>query len=123
MFDSFLAIALTLLMSLPGLVDVTVRQVQCGASHSLAVTTEGRMYSWGKNSQGQCGRGLEDILRPLLNIALQQEVVIQVIVFVETVFTVRIRLSHILCVQVAAGWEHTLALTEGGGLCDYTVCT
>ena len=34
-----------------------VALVQCGASHSLAVTVTGKLYAWGKNSQGQCGVG------------------------------------------------------------------
>lgn len=36
-----------------------VESVYCGASHSMAVVRRsGRVYTWGKNSQGQCGRGL-----------------------------------------------------------------
>lgn len=34
-----------------------VVSVHCGASHSLALTAGGSVYSWGKNTQGQCGAG------------------------------------------------------------------
>lgn len=76
-----------------GLCSVVVKGIQCGASHSLALSVEGRLYSWGKNTQGQCGRGnLEDVLSPLPNTALEKEVVS----------------------QVAAGWEHSLVLLSTG---------
>ena len=40
-----------------GLVHEKITSVQCGASHSLALSDRGVVYSWGKNSQGQCGVG------------------------------------------------------------------
>lgn len=43
------------------------------------IRRSGRVYTWGKNSQGQCGRGvLEDILKPALNQTLKNEVIIKV---------------------------------------------
>lgn len=36
-----------------------IGSIHCGASHSMAITRRsGRVYTWGKNSQGQCGRGV-----------------------------------------------------------------
>ena len=70
-----------------------VHSVQAGASHSLALTDKAELYSWGKNSQGQCGVGNnEDLLLPAL-VSFKEEVKV---------------------VVVAAGWEHTLALTSEG---------
>eukprot|EP01031_Cornospumella_fuschlensis_P031544 gene31544-38125_t len=70
--------------------------LQCGASHSLALTDKGQVYSWGKNSQGQCGHGnLEDVLKPALVKKFQNDLTI---------------------VQLAAGWEHSMALTKQGKL-------
>lgn len=70
-----------------------VTAVQCGASHSMALTNAGRIYSWGKNTQGQCGHGTaEDQTRPQMIRKLDDKVI----------------------VQVAAGWEHSLALTQEG---------
>lgn len=73
-----------------------ITSVQCGASHSMAITKKnGNVYMWGKNSQGQCGKGnLEDVSRPSFNGTLQAETV----------------------VKMAAGWEHTIALTAKGAL-------
>ena len=36
-----------------------VKQVSCGGSHALALTSTGRVYSWGMNHHGQLGRGIE----------------------------------------------------------------
>jgi hypothetical protein len=76
-----------------GLCSELIVSVTCGASHSLAITSKGQIYSWGKNSQGQNGIGnVEDTLKPVLVKKLAEKFVI----------------------QVAAGWEHTLALTNDG---------
>ena len=32
-------------------------KVACGAAHCMAITPEGRLYSWGWNEHGQCGLG------------------------------------------------------------------
>jgi alpha-tubulin suppressor-like RCC1 family protein len=70
-----------------------VTAVQCGASHSMALTNAGRVYSWGKNTQGQCGHGnSEDHSKPALIHKIDDKDII----------------------QVAAGWEHSLALTREG---------
>jgi alpha-tubulin suppressor-like RCC1 family protein len=39
---------------------VRVRSVAAGKSHSLALTWEGRVYSWGGNENGQLGHGIFD---------------------------------------------------------------
>jgi alpha-tubulin suppressor-like RCC1 family protein len=70
-----------------------ISAVQCGASHSMALTSAGRVYSWGKNTQGQCGHGsVDDQVKPAV---------------------IR-RLEDCVVVQLAAGWEHSLALTDEG---------
>ena len=75
-----------------GLADEVVIAVQAGASHSLALTEAGVLYSWGKNSQGQCGVGsTDDLLRPA---------------------AVQIKGEGLI--RVAAGWEHSLGLTKSG---------
>lgn len=33
-----------------------VSRVACGEFHTLALTQDGKVYSWGKNTRGQCGR-------------------------------------------------------------------
>lgn len=70
-----------------------VVSVSCGASHSMARTKSGRLYTWGKNSQGQCGRGGngEDVLKPVVITSVKEE----------------------FC-DVVAGWDHSLGLTTSG---------
>lgn len=75
--------------------------VSCGASHSMALTRGGRLYSWGKNSQGQCGRGGsgEDVLKPVAISSVKDE----------------------FC-QMAAGWDHSLGLTSAGIISNSVYC-
>jgi len=71
----------------------SIVSVRCGASHSVVLTQHGKVYSWGKNTQGQCGHGtVEDAARPALVSKLQDKT--------------------ITC--LAAGWEHSLALSSEG---------
>ncbi|KAM5577870.1 hypothetical protein ABKV19_008281 [Rosa sericea] len=72
-----------------------IRQIACGDSHCLAVTMEGQVQSWGRNQNGQLGLGTtEDSLVPQKIQAFQGE-------FIK---------------MVAAGAEHTAAVTEDGTL-------
>jgi alpha-tubulin suppressor-like RCC1 family protein len=34
-----------------------IRQITCGESHSVALTTEGAVYTWGRGQYGQLGHG------------------------------------------------------------------
>ncbi|XP_059624482.1 ultraviolet-B receptor UVR8 isoform X2 [Cornus florida] len=72
-----------------------IKQIACGDSHCLAVTMEGEVQSWGRNQNGQLGLGTtEDSLVPQ-RIAAFQGVSVK---------------------MVAAGAEHTAAVTEDGEL-------
>merc|ERR1711977_656147 len=42
-----------------GLGQANVASVVCGRHHTLALTREGQLYSWGSNKSGQLGRKLE----------------------------------------------------------------
>uniref|UniRef100_A0AAY4DI72 RCC1-like domain-containing protein n=1 Tax=Denticeps clupeoides TaxID=299321 RepID=A0AAY4DI72_9TELE len=75
--------------------DVQVSCVVSGpcAAHSLIITTEGKLWSWGRNEKGQLGHGdTKRLEAPKLVEALVEEVV----------------------VSAACGRNHTLALTENG---------
>ncbi|XP_008588381.1 PREDICTED: protein RCC2 [Galeopterus variegatus] len=76
---------------------VRVRTVVSGscAAHSLLITTEGKLWSWGRNEKGQLGHG--DTKR------------------VEAPKPIE-GLSHELIVSAACGRNHTLALTETGSV-------
>ncbi|XP_019184500.1 PREDICTED: ultraviolet-B receptor UVR8-like [Ipomoea nil] len=74
---------------------VQIKQIACGDSHCLAVTIEGVVQSWGRNQNGQLGLGnTEDYLLPQKIEAFQ----------------------GIPVKMVAAGAEHTAAVTEDGKL-------
>ena len=80
--------------------QIFVTEVFSGASHSLCVSEKGACFSWGKNNQGQCGHGsTTDVLIP----------------------TKILSLSNASCptIQVAGGWEHTLALDAHGRLFSF----
>ncbi|KAK4772652.1 hypothetical protein SAY86_014427 [Trapa natans] len=77
------------------LYGLQIKQIACGDSHCLAVTMEGEVQSWGRNQNGQLGLGtVEDSLLPQKMHAFKG---------------VRIKM-------VAAGAEHTAAVTEDGEL-------
>lgn len=77
------------------LLDVKFSKVisGCTANHSLAITKDGSVYSWGRNECGQLGHGGTDRYElPKL---------------IES-------LSHLKIVHAAVGRNHTLCLTESG---------
>ena len=37
--------------------DEFIKEVHCGYSHTLAVTINGQVYSWGNNESSQLGHG------------------------------------------------------------------
>ncbi|KAK1340438.1 hypothetical protein QTO34_019008 [Cnephaeus nilssonii] len=76
---------------------VRVRTVVSGscAAHSLLITTEGKLWSWGRNEKGQLGHGdTKRVEAPRLIEGL----------------------SHEAIVSAACGRNHTLALTETGSV-------
>ncbi|KAE8810905.1 ultraviolet-B receptor UVR8-like [Hordeum vulgare] len=72
-----------------------IKQIACGDSHCLAVTFNGQVHSWGRNQNGQLGLGNnQDSLLPQ-----------------------KLKAFEGVCVKmIAAGAEHTTAITEGGDL-------
>ncbi|WMV29485.1 hypothetical protein MTR67_022870 [Solanum verrucosum] len=74
---------------------IRIKQIACGDSHCLAVTMEGEVQSWGRNQNGQLGLGTtEDSLVPRK---------------IEAFKGIPVKM-------VAAGAEHTAAVTEDGEL-------
>ncbi|KAL3853004.1 hypothetical protein ACJMK2_016594 [Sinanodonta woodiana] len=52
----------------PQLVETTyvngrIKQIVCGSLHTCLVTTEGDVYAWGKNMEGQMGNGMRQDVR------------------------------------------------------------
>ncbi|XP_058735596.1 ultraviolet-B receptor UVR8-like isoform X2 [Vicia villosa] len=72
-----------------------IKQIACGDCHCLAVTMESKVLSWGRNQNGELGLGTtEDSLVPQKVLAFEG---------------IRIKM-------VAAGAEHSVAITEDGDL-------
>ncbi|XP_071362182.1 probable E3 ubiquitin-protein ligase HERC3 isoform X2 [Trachinotus anak] len=78
------------------LCNIKVSQVACGGQHSVALTKDGQVYSWGQDSRGQLG--LEK-RKPGANSPQHLR-----------------SLSAIPVVQIAAGGEQSFALSVSGGV-------
>lgn len=77
-----------------------VKQIRAGGHHSMVLTTNGRLYTFGFGQHGQLGhRSNQNMFRPRLVKDLLSKPV----------------------VAIAAGWNHSLVLTEVGDLysCGY----
>lgn len=79
--------------------DVTVGHVCCGAYFSVVISTEGRVFSFGKNDQGQCGIGNKATISVLLPTAVD--------------------IGDYQASYCASGWEHTLLITTDGVLMSW----
>lgn len=84
-------------VSLPG-VSAHVTEIAAGFGHSLALTAAGELYSFGSNESGQLGRA-ENSGSELPN---------------RTPERVELPLGEGSIVQIAAGYEQSLALTSAG---------
>lgn len=67
--------------------------IQCGEEFSLCLSDVGDIFSFGRGKEGQLGHGNRESLNVPTKIA---------------------SLAHERVVQVAAGWQHSLALTDTG---------
>ncbi|XP_028751081.1 probable E3 ubiquitin-protein ligase HERC6 isoform X4 [Peromyscus leucopus] len=76
------------------LTGIKIIQVSCGHYHSLALSEDGQVFSWGKNSQGQLGLGKN----------FQSQASPQKVKYLE----------GIPLAQVAAGGNHSFALSLTG---------
>ncbi|XP_072291659.1 probable E3 ubiquitin-protein ligase HERC3 [Eucyclogobius newberryi] len=79
-----------------GLSGVPVSQVSCGSQHSVALTKDGHVFTWGQNSRGQLGLGQESF-RVTSPVQVPS-------------------LSDLPLVQVAAGGEHSFSLSLSGAV-------
>ncbi|XP_023201017.1 probable E3 ubiquitin-protein ligase HERC4 [Xiphophorus maculatus] len=80
----------------PALSSVIVTQIACGSHHTIALTKDDQVYTWGQDSRGQLGLGGS-------NSGASSPQHIR-------------SLSAIPVVQISAGGEHSFALTVSGGV-------
>ncbi|WP_210514815.1 RCC1 domain-containing protein [Hymenobacter terricola] len=85
-------------IEVPGTAHTSWKQVAAGSSHSLALTADGRLYTWGINTNGQLGNGLARDCTTPIEVPLPASA------------------ATTTWAQVAAGNDHTLALTADGRL-------
>ncbi|XP_035858602.1 probable E3 ubiquitin-protein ligase HERC4 isoform X1 [Sander lucioperca] len=81
---------------LEALCKIPVCQVACGSQHSVALTKDGQVYTWGQDSKGQLGLGKR---KPGANSPQHLR-----------------SLSALPLVQIAAGGEQSFALSVSGGV-------
>lgn len=78
---------------IPALANVRVVSISAGQYHSLAITSQGKLYTWGWGVHGQLGLNtVEDMNEPQLVKALEHEVII----------------------SAKGGHAHSIALTQAG---------
>lgn len=88
---------------LENLIDVQIVNIACGDSHSMAVDSEGRLYSWGAAACGQLGLdNLTSLPKDSEGNPYQPEP--SVVTFFE----------NVKVLSVSCGEAHTLVLCEGG---------
>ena len=39
---------------------IVIKDIKCGSAHNIALDTNGDVYSWGSNDDGQCGQGMDN---------------------------------------------------------------
>ena len=89
---------------LDSLRDLDVRSVVCGGLHTLALTRNGHIYSWGKGEGGQLGLPFDQLVK---NTERNQ-------LYCMAPRRIKGALEHKVVVQVACGDAHSLALTQDG---------
>ncbi|CAL9191540.1 unnamed protein product [Musa hybrid cultivar] len=80
---------------LEALKDSCISQISGGWRHTMALTSDGRLYGWGWNKFGQLGVGDNDDHCSPVQVKLPEEQKVK---------------------QISCGWRHTLALTERGNV-------
>ena len=75
----------------------TITQVAAGATHSLALATDGTIYAWGKNEYGQLGN--DSTTNSSVPVAVK---------------TAGTPMAGKTIIQIHAGYEHSLALASDG---------
>ncbi|XP_071954162.1 probable E3 ubiquitin-protein ligase HERC6 [Antedon mediterranea] len=81
----------------PSLDRFNIVQAACGDAHNVVISDKGKIMSWGRDSEGQCGHGEVHLKR-------------------RTTPKIIRSLSNEFIIQVVCGAKHTLALAKSGKL-------
>ena len=90
-----------------------VATLVCGASHSVALASDGRIYTWGWGDQGQLGRNATDDEAPTQVELFQRCSSSSTSAKAQLL---RIPAQRVNVVQVASGEDHSCALTAAGSV-------
>ncbi|CAN8236924.1 unnamed protein product [Cochlearia groenlandica] len=102
--------------------DKDILHISAGYYHSAAITVDGELYMWGKNSSGQLGLGKSKYLCH----NSQSSLLCLYVCFFNTIFSyeeaarvvnvpTKVQALHGIAIKsVALGSEHSIAVTDGG---------
>lgn len=76
--------------------SVKLKEISCGSNHCAALTVSGDVYTWGLNTEGQCGFGDEDEITLPTEIDIENKVV-----------------------SLSCGYYHTALVTSDGSLYSF----
>ena len=77
-------------------------QVACGAFHTVALTKEGKVYTWGSNFRGQLGHGGNDT-------------------DLKYILTKVLSLEGLVVIKISCGYYHTAVVTDKGEMFTWCV--
>jgi uncharacterized repeat protein (TIGR02543 family) len=93
--------------------DETIKQLSAGSTHSLAVTTTGRIFSWGSNFYGELGNGTLTIRTSPDELNTIFSSTLEVVNFKTFMINQRITLPNpVMEGQIFVGWYMDEALTN-----------
>jgi len=79
---------------------IRIRSIACGRQHTVAIAENGSLFTWGKNSNGQCGLGhTNNVLSPVCVSSLLE--------------------SDVRVLNASAGAAHTICTSEAGVLFSF----
>ena len=83
--------------------SVKIASIACGTSHCAAISTDGRMYTWGSSEHGRLGNGRDDGEGSVANPSCVEYFCNE----------------GIVVTKVACGFAHTLVISEDGELYSF----
>lgn len=105
-YESHVPVAVNVTPGSSALAGVTITAIAAGGAHSVALGSDGRVYTWGDNTYGQLGTGTEGGVR-----------LTPVAVNVSSLSA----LAGKTVIAISAGGAHTMALASDGTVCTWGI--